>query len=131
MQIFIPYFNTVGRVLISAIFLLSGISKLTGYAATQDYMEAMGVPGAMLPLVIVFEIAASLAVIAGWQTRIFAFLLAGFSLVSALIFHSDLGDQMQFIMLLKNVAIAGGFMFLVANGPGALALDNSRANRNS
>lgn len=124
MQTYIPYFNTAGRLLISAIFLLSGLSKITGYAATQGYMEAMGVPGAMLPLVIVFEIAASVAVIVGWQTRVAAFLLAGFSLVSALIFHGNLGDQVQFIMFMKNVSIAGGFLFLVANGPGTLALDN-------
>ena len=124
MQNLIPYFNTVGRLLISAIFLLSGMTKITGYAATQGYMEAMGVPGALLPVVIVFEIAASLAIIVGWQTRLFAFLLAGFSLVSALIFHLDFADQVQFILFMKNVSIAGGFLFLVANGPGALALDN-------
>lgn len=129
MQNWIPYFNTGGRVLISAIFLLSGITKMTGYAATQGYMEAMGVPGAMLPLVIVFEMAASIAVVVGWQTRIAAFLLAGFSLVTAVLFHGDLGDQMQFILFMKNVAIAGGFLFLVANGPGALALDNRGDNR--
>jgi len=124
MNAFIPYFNTAGRLLIAAIFLLSGFSKISGYDATQGYMEAMGVPGALLPLVIVFEIAGALAVIIGWQTRLFAFLLAGFSLVSAAVFHGNLGDQTQFIMFMKNVAIAGGFMFLVANGPGALSLDN-------
>jgi len=124
MNAFIPYFNTAGRLLIAAIFLLSGFSKISGYDATQGYMVAMGVPGALLPLVIVFEIAGALAVIIGWQTRLFAFLLAGFSLVSAAVFHGNLGDQTQFIMFMKNVAIAGGFMFLVANGPGALSLDN-------
>lgn len=124
MNTFIPYFNTAGRLLIAVIFLLSGLSKITGYEATQGYMDAMGVPGALLPLVIMFEIAAALAVIIGWQTRLFAFLLAGFSLVSAVIFHGNLSDQIQFIMFMKNVAIAGGFMFLVANGPGALSLDS-------
>jgi len=123
MNAFIPYFNFAGRLLIAAIFLLSGLSKIAGYEATQGYMDAMGVPGTLLPLVIVFEIAAALAVIIGWQTRLFAFLLAGFSLVSAVIFHRNLGDQIQFIMFMKNVAIAGGFMFLVANGPGPLSLD--------
>ena len=124
MNAFIPYFNTTGRLLIAAIFLISGLTKVPGYEATQGYMEAMGVPGALLPLVIVFEIAAALAVIIGWQTRLAAFLLAGFTLISAIIFHANLGDQTQFIMFMKNVAIAGGFMFLAANGPGALALDN-------
>ena len=124
MQAYIPYFNSVGRVLIAAIFLLSGVSKISGYAATQGYMDAMGVPGGLLPLVIVFEVFAAIAIIVGFQTRLAALALAGFTLVSAVIFHGNLGDQTQFIMFMKNVAIAGGFLFLVANGAGALALDN-------
>lgn len=127
MQRLTPYFNTVGRVLISAIFLLSGISKVSAYAATQGYMAAMGVPGEILPLVIAFEIAASVAIIIGFHTRPVALALAGFSLVTAVLFHGELGDQMQFIMFMKNIAIAGGFLFLAANGPGALALDNRNA----
>ncbi len=114
----------VGRVLIASMFVLSGLNKISGYAGTQGYMEAMGVPGAMLPLVILVEVGAGLAVIAGWQTRLAAFALAGFSVISSLIFHFDLADQMQFIMFSKNFAIAGGFLFLVAYGPGAFALDN-------
>ncbi len=127
MQTFTPYINTVGRVLISAIFLLSGISKVSAYAATQGYMAAMGLPGEILPLVIAFEIGASVAIIIGLQTRLVALALAGFSLVTAVLFHGELGDQMQFIMFMKNIAIAGGFLFLAANGPGALALDNRNA----
>ena len=124
MQAYIPYFNSVGRVLIAAIFLLSGLSKISGYEATQGYMDAMGVPGGLLPLVIVFEVFAAVAIIVGFQTRLAALALAGFTLVSAVILHGNLGDQTQFIMFMKNVAIAGGFLFLVANGAGALALDN-------
>jgi putative oxidoreductase len=127
MQTLTPYFNTIGRVLISAIFLLSGISKVSAYAATQGYMAAMGVPGEALPLVIAFEIGASVAIIIGLQTRLVALALAGFSLATALLFHAELSDQTQFIMFTKNIAIAGGFLFLVANGPGALALDNRNA----
>ncbi len=127
MQTLIPYFNTVGRVLISAIFLLSGISKVSAYAATQGYMAAMGVPGEILPLVIAFEIGASVAIIIGLQTRLVALTLAGFSLLTAVLFHGELGDPTQFIMFMKNIATAGGFLFLVANGPGALALDNRNA----
>mgnify|MGYP001828932220 FL=1 len=103
-----------GRVLISAIFIMAGINKISGYAGTQGYMESMGVPGALLPLVILLEIGGGLAVLLGWQTRIAAFLLAGFTVLSALIFHADLGDQMQFILFMKNLAMAGGLMFLVA-----------------
>jgi len=124
MQTITPYANTAGRVLIAAIFLLSGVSKISGFDGTQAYMNAMGVPGALLAPVIAFEIAAALAIIVGFQTRLFALLLAGFSIVTAIIFHANLGDQTQFVMFMKNIAIAGGFLFLVANGAGALALDN-------
>ena len=93
MQTLTPYFNTIGRVLISAIFLLSGISKVSAYAATQGYMAAMGVPGEILPLVITFEIGASVAIIIGLQTRLVALALAGFSLVTAVLFHGELGGD--------------------------------------
>ena len=115
-----------GRVLMSAIFLMAGISKLGSYAATQGYMESMGVPGALLPLVILLELGGGLAVLLGWQTRISAFLLAGFCIVSALIFHANFGDQMQSILFMKNMAMAGGFLFLVAGGAGAWSLDARR-----
>ena len=124
MQTFIPYFNTIGRVLISAIFLLSGISKASAFEATEGYMVAMGVPAEVLPIVIVFEIGAAIAIIIGFKTRVIAFMLAGFTLLTAVLFHNPLGEQIQFIMFMKNIAIAGGFLFLVANGPGALAIDN-------
>lgn len=118
--------NLLGRILIAAIFLISGLGKITGYAGTQGYMEAMGVPGALLPLVIALEVLGALAIIVGWQTRLFAFLLAGFTLLSAFIFHRALGDQMQSILFLKNLAIAGGFLFLLAHGAGAWSLDGRR-----
>jgi putative oxidoreductase len=114
----------VGRVLISLMFVTSGFSKISGYSATQGYMEAMGVPGALLPLVIAVELLGGLAVMLGWHTRIAAFFLAGFSLLSALLFHANFGDQMQMIMFMKNISIAGGFLMIVALGGGAFALDN-------
>ena len=104
----------LGRILISLIFVTSGFSKISGYAATQGYMEAMGVPGMMLPLVIVVELIGGLMVMVGWHTRIAAFLLAGFSLLSALLFHANFGDQMQMIMFMKNISIAGGFLMIVS-----------------
>ncbi len=120
------FVDLVGRVLISAIFLFTGLGKISGYAATQGYMAAMGVPGALLPLVIALEVGGSIAIILGWHTRLLAFLLAGFCLVSAAIFHRALGDQMQFLMFMKNVAIAGGFLLLVARGAGEWSLDARR-----
>jgi putative oxidoreductase len=112
MNQFNPLFNLGGRVLL---------------AGTQSFMASMGVPGDLLPLVIAFEIGAGLLVAVGYQARVAAFLLSGFSLVTAVLFHGDLADQMQSILFWKNVAIAGGFLFIVANGAGAWSLDDRRA----
>jgi len=112
-----------GRVLMAAIFVLAGASKITAYAGTQQYMAAMGVPGALLPLVIALELGGGLLLVAGFQTRLIALALAGFSIASAVLFHSNLADQTMFIMFFKNVAMAGGFLIIAANGPGAYSLD--------
>jgi putative oxidoreductase len=124
MKLINNYGNLVGRLLISVMFLGAGISKITGYAGVQGYMEVMGVPGALLPLVIALEIFGALAIIIGYKTKVVAFLLAGFSIVSALLFHNNFGDQMQAALFMKNIAIAGGFMFLVVNGAGLFSIDN-------
>jgi len=112
-----------GRVLLAVLFLLSGVGKLGAYKATAAYMVSAGVPGALLPAVIATELLGSLAIILGWKTRVAAFLLAGFSVLTALIFHNNLADQTQTIMFFKNLSIAGGFLVLVANGAGPLSLD--------
>jgi putative oxidoreductase len=114
----------IGRFFLSIMFVMSGLSKISAYEGTQGYMEAMGVPGALLPLVILTEVIGGLAIILGWKTQIAAIALAGFSIVSAILFHADFADQMQMILFMKNIAIAGGFLFLLAQGPGAYALDN-------
>jgi putative oxidoreductase len=116
-----------GRVFLSALFLLSGVGKLGAYSGTAAYMASVGVPGALLPIVIGLEIGGAIAVIVGWQTRIAASLLAGFTLVSALIFHTHFADQIQMIMFWKNVSIAGGLLLLVVHGAGALSLDGRSA----
>lgn len=115
------------RALLAAIFLVSGFGKLGAFEATQGYMTAMGVPGSLLPLVIAFEIAAGAAVLAGWQTRIAAGLLAAFCVVSALVFHANLADSTESILFLKNLAMAGGFLLLVVNGPASWSVDGWRA----
>ena len=112
-----------GRILLASLFLLSGLSKLSAYGATAAYMSSAGVPGGLLPAVIALELGASLAVILGWKTRIAAALLAGFSLLAAFTFHNNFADQIQMIMFLKNVSIAGGFLLLVANGAGPLSVE--------
>ena len=119
-----------GRLGLSAIFILSGFAKLgAGYAGTQGYMEAMGVPGSLLPLVIAAELLGGLAVAAGVLTRWAALGLAVFSLASGFLFHFDLADQGQFINFWKNIAIAGGFLVLAAHGAGALSVDGWLASR--
>jgi len=117
------YAELGGRVFLSALFLLSGLGKLGAYAATAGYMSAMGVPGWLLPLVIATEIGGGLAIALGWKTRVVAFLMAGFTLISALIFHTHFADPNQMINFWKNVAIAGGFLLLVVHGAGPLSLD--------
>lgn len=117
-----------GRILLAAIFIISGLGKIGTYAGTAAYMSSQGVPGALLPFVIATEALGGIAIVVGWRTRIAAFLLAGFSLLSALLFHANFADQMQMINFLKNVSIAGGFLLLVANGAGAWSLDR-RAGR--
>jgi putative oxidoreductase len=112
-----------GRILLSVLFLLSGLGKIGAYAGTAGYMSSFGVPGALLPVVIATEVLGSLAIIVGWKTRVAAFLLAGFSLLSAVIFHAKFSDQIQMIMFLKDVSIAGGFLLLVAHGSGPLSID--------
>lgn len=117
------YTNLVGRILLAHIFLMAGINKITGYSGTQGYMEGMGVPGMLLPLVILLEIGGALALIVGWQTRWAAYALALFSIVAAIIFHSNLAEQIQMILFMKNWALAGGLLVLAANGAGAFSLD--------
>ena len=116
-----------GRILLALMFLMSGLSKIGGYAATAGYMAAMGVPGALLPLVILTEVGGALAIILGWKTRIAAFLLAGFSLLTGAMFHNNFADQTQMIMFMKNLSIAGAFLMLVVNGAGRFSLDARRA----
>ena len=112
-----------GRVLLALIFVTSGFGKIGAYEGTQGYMEAFGVPGSLLPLVIIAEIVGGLAVMLGFKTRIAALGLAGFSIISAILFHGNFADQMQMIMFMKNISIAGGFLFLVSSGAGAYSID--------
>lgn len=115
----------VGRIMLSAIFVWSGYSKLGGYSGTLGYMASKGVPGALLPLVIVVELLGGLLIVAGYQTRIVAIVLAAFSLLAALLFHTA-GDMNQSIHFMKNVGLAGGFLVLFAAGAGAWSIDGSK-----
>ena len=121
-----PYTDLVGRVLIATVFVLAGWGKISAYAGTQVYMQSAGVPGVLLPLVILLELGGGIAIVIGLYTRTVALLLAGFSIIAGALFHGGSSDQMQQIMLLKDLGLAGGFLFLVANGAGRLSIDARR-----
>lgn len=115
--------DLLGRLMLAALFLIAGVGKIAGYAGTQAYMHSQGVSGALLPLVIATEVGGAALIIAGFWTRWTAAALAGFTVLTAIFFHNNFADQVQQIMFLKNVAIAGGFLLLVANGAGAWSVD--------
>jgi putative oxidoreductase len=119
----------VGRVLLAGIFLHEAWSKLTNYAASVRYMEAFGVPGELLPLVIALEAGCGLAILIGFHTRAAALMLAAFCVVAAVVFHTKLGDRNQLLHFEKDLAIAGGFLILFAHGGGAWTLDRLRKSR--
>ena len=113
----------IGRVFISGVFLLSGFNKLGNYEGTVGWMESFGLPGFLLIPAIILEILAPILIIIGYQTRIAAGALSLFCLSTAIIFHNDFSDQMQFISFMKNIALSGGFLFLVVNGAKGYCLD--------
>ena len=119
----------IGRLFLSMIFIFSGFTKITGYAATQGYMESMGVPGMLLPLVIAVELLGGIAILLGFKARLVAILMAGFSVVSALLFHQFWIDESQMNPFMKNIAMAGGFLMIIAHGAGAYSIDHSNTRR--
>jgi putative oxidoreductase len=114
-----------GRVLIAAIFILSGLNKIANPDATIAYIASAGLPFAPAALIAaaLIEVGGGLALIAGFRTRTVALALAGFSVVAAIAFHAHFADQNQLIHFLKNIAIAGGLLQVAAFGPGRISLD--------
>lgn len=121
-----PPLHLAGRVLLALIFVISGLGKIANPAASMGYMQAMGVPTMLLWPTIALEVLGGVAIIIGFQTRLAAIALAGFCLLSALLFHGNFGDQTQMIMFLKNVSMAGGFLLLASSGATALSKDSAR-----
>ena len=115
------------RILLSALFLIAGVGKLGAYASTAAYMSSHGVPGELLPGVITIEVVGSLAVVLGWKTRIAAVVLAGFSLLAAVIFHHNFSDPLETLTFLKDLSVAGGLILLAAHGAGPLSVDHRLA----
>ena len=116
----------IGRIFISAIFLTSAYNKIFSIDGSMSWMEGFGVPGVLLYPTIVLEIILPFCIIIGYKARISAGLLAIFCLATAFVFHMDFVDSMQKISFLKNVGLAGGFLFIVANGTKDWAIDKKK-----
>ena len=118
-----PYAALLGRLLLSVMFIVAGINKIMGGGeGTIEYMAAAGVPGFLFWPAALFEVVAGLMILAGYQTRIVAYLLAGFCLVTAFVFHAGEGA-----MMMKNITIAGGFLILARFGAGEFSVDGKAA----
>jgi putative oxidoreductase len=121
------YGPLAARILIGLLFVMAGVGKLSDVAGFAGYLSSGGLPGFLAWPSILFEILLGAALIVGFQTRIAALLGAAFCVVTALLYHFNPADQMQMTMMLKNLAIAGGFLMLAAHGAGRYAVDKSAA----
>ena len=118
--------DLVGRILISTLFLISAYNKIFSIDGSMSWMEGFGIPGFLLYPTIGLEIILPLFIIIGYNARLSAGLLALFCLSTAFVFHSDFADQMQLIAFLKNIGLAGGFFFIVANGTKDWSVDRKK-----
>lgn len=121
------YAPTVGRVLLALIFIIAGLGKIPAPEGTIGYMEAFGVPGVLFWPTVALEVIAGILLLIGFQTRWAALALGAFALVAAFIFHTDFSNQMEMTSFLKNLAIAGGMLYVATFGAGALSLDARKA----
>ncbi len=121
--------DLVARILISALFLLNGVFKISNYEGTVGWMESFGIPGILLIPAIILEIVGPILIILGYKAKIAAGLLSLFCIATAFIFHNDFSDQMQLGSFLKNIALAGGFLFILINGTKDFSLDKKFLNK--
>ena len=117
------YAKLAGRILLAAIFIPAGWGKIAGYAGTAGYMDSMGVPGILLPLVILTEFGGGIALLVGAYTRWAGLALAGFCILAAVLFHRDFSQGPNAYFFFKDLAIGGGLLFVFASGAGALSVD--------
>ena len=113
-----------GRLLLSVLFLIEGIGKISMQEDVIMYMEDYGVPGILFLPALVLEILFPLLLIVGYKTKWAASIMALFTFVVAMIFHTNFSESMQLMLFLKDIAIAGGFMIIAAHGPGKISLDH-------
>ena len=118
--------DLLGRILISALFLISAYDKIFSIDGSMSWMEGFGVPGFLLYPVIALEIILPVYIIIGFQARVAAGLLAIFCLATAIIFHLDFMDPVQKVSFLKNLGLAGGFLFILSNGTRDWSLDKKK-----
>jgi putative oxidoreductase len=116
----------LGRLMLALIFVLAGVEKVTDLAGTSAYMEAVGVPSALLWPTILLEVLGGIAIAIGYKTALAALGLALFSIAAAVLFHSDFSDKMQMILFLKNIAMTGGLLILATSGATAYSLDRKK-----
>ena len=114
----------LGRVLLSTLFLVEGIGKISMQEDVIMYMENYGVPEILFVPAIILEILFPILLIVGYRTKWIASIMALFTFTVAIIFHTDFNEGMQMMFFLKDIAIAGGFMIIVAYGPGKISLDH-------
>ena len=114
----------IGRVFLSTLFLIEGLGKLFTQEQVITYMENYGVPAILFVPAVALEILFPLLLIVGYKTRLAALVMALFTLTVAIIFHTDFSDGMQLIFFLKDLAIAGGFMIIIAYGSNKFSLDH-------
>ena len=122
----INFLDFFGRIFISALFLISAYNKILNIDGSISWMEGYGVPGFLLYPTIILEIILPVFVIIGYNARISAGLLSIFCIVTAFLFHFDFSDQGQTISFLKNIGLAGGFLFIVANGTKDWSVDKEK-----
>jgi len=120
----------IGRVMLALIFILAGIGKIMDPAGTSGYMESMGVTSLLMWPTVALELLAGIALAVGYRSKLAATTLALFCLVAAALFHNDLGDKMQMILFLKNIAIAGGLLLVATSATTALSLDRKKESAN-
>ena len=118
--------DLIGRIFISALFLISAFNKIFNLDGSMGWMEGFGVPGFLIFPAIAIEVILPVLVIVGYQARIAAGILAIFCLSTAFIFHFDFSNQTQLISFLKNIGLAGGFIFIVANGTKDFSVDREK-----
>tara|TARA_B100001248_G_scaffold55334_1_gene36712 strand:+ start:289 stop:675 length:387 start_codon:yes stop_codon:yes gene_type:complete len=118
--------DLIGRIFISALFLISAFNKIFNLDGSMGWMEGFGVPGFLIFPAIAVEIILPMLVIVGYQARIASGILAIFCLVTAFLFHFDFSNQSQLVSFLKNIGLAGGFIFIVANGTKDWAVDREK-----